>query len=201
MRSNREQAGLGVASLGAAAMLLSLWQPWYGFQLPADMLQRVTAFSSQFGNFGALIRQGAATLAQHGPYQLSGWLVFRGFDVMLCVLAIAGLVLGLQALVASERLVLIPEGKGFALLGAVAGALIAYHLVRRPLPGGVLVLERGAWIALVGAAAMVVGGLLAALPSAGKATPVSEIRWDDSDTPPLTTASWPTTGSVAPPRR
>jgi hypothetical protein len=197
MRSNRERAGLGIATLGAGAMLASLWQPWYRFQLPSDLVERVNQFSGQFGNFGALIRQGAASLAQHGPFHLSGWLVFRGFDVMLCMLAVFGLVLGLQALATSSRIVLVPEGKAFALLGAVAGALTVYHMVHLPLPGGVLAVDRGAWIAVIGAGAMIAGGALASAPAAQ----VSEIRWDTPDpVPPAEDApAWATSGSVAPP--
>jgi hypothetical protein len=200
MRSNRERAGLGIATLGAAAMLASLWQPWYRFQLPSDLVERVNQFAGQFGNFGALIRQGAASLEQHGPFHLSGWLVFRGFDVMLCLLAVFGLILGLQALATSGRIVLVPEGKAFAVLGAVAAALTVYHMVHVPLPGGVLAVDRGAWIALVGAGAMIAGGVASAIPS-GRAA-VSEIRWDapsPADAAPADAAAWSTSGSIAPP--
>jgi hypothetical protein len=199
MRSNRERAGLGTATLGAAAVLLSLWQPWYRFQLPSALIERVNAVSNQFGSFGAYIRQGAATLQSHGPYQLSGWLVFRGFDVVLCVLAILGLVLGLQALAAEGRLVLVPEGKGFTLLGSLTGALVIYHIVRSPGPREILALDRGAWIALAGAAAMLAGGLLAAAPSVEPAASAPEIRWDDGTMTPAT--AWSTSASVPPPPR
>lgn len=200
MRSNRERAGLGIATLGAGALLASLWQPWYSFALPKDLVERVSGLSAQFGNFGALIREGAAALAARGPIHLSGWLVFRGFDVVLCVMAIAGLILGLQALGTSGRIVLLPEGKAFAALGAVAAVLVGYHMVHVPLPGGLLRVARGAWIALAGSGAMIAGGLTASIPAArAAALPVSEIRWDDPAATAPAPTDWSTSGSVAPP--
>ena len=49
-----------------------------------------------------------------------------------------------------------------ALLGAVAGACVLYRMVAPPTPGGELLalsLREGAWLALIGAVAMVAGAL------------------------------------------
>ncbi len=197
MRSSRERLGVSIASLGAAAVLLSLWLPWYRFQLSDELVQRLNGLSAQFGNFGSVLRQGAAELAAHGPFHLSGWTIFRGFDVALCLIAAGGLLLGLQALGAPGRLVLVPEGQSLAGLGLVAGVLTSYHLFKRPAPHEILALDRGAWVALVGAGAMLGGGLLAGAPAEHRDA-VPTLTWEDP-TAPVAPADWSTSSSVAPP--
>jgi hypothetical protein len=88
--------------------------------------------------------------------ELSAWITFEALDLVLAALAVAALAgaagrLGLPPLVGDRALV--P-------LGAIAVVVVASQLVDRPpaaLDGGP---EVGAWLALLGAVVMLVGGVV-----------------------------------------
>jgi hypothetical protein len=58
-------------------LLLSLWLPWYSFQIPAGVLNQAEQAGSQFGALAPLIQRGADLLRQLGPQHLTAWDVFH----------------------------------------------------------------------------------------------------------------------------
>jgi hypothetical protein len=105
-------------------LLLSLWLPWYSFQIPASVLDQAEQAGSQFGALAPLIQQGAEVMRQLGPQHLTAWDVFHQIDVAL---AIAGVVAaGLAGLALTGRATGVSPA--IAVAGAVAASLIIYRL-------------------------------------------------------------------------
>ena len=107
-----------------------------------------------------------STLAGHQITALSAHQALKDLNVVLLLLAGAAIVIALLALAgAGFSSASSPDGhRGpLALLGLVAAACVIFRMVDPPTPaGGVLALSlrEGAWLALLGSVAMVVGALL-----------------------------------------
>jgi hypothetical protein len=127
MPTGRRPWAYAIAALGGLGLLLSLWLPWYSFQIPATGL------------------------------------------------ALAGRATGVSPVI--------------AVAGAVAASLIVYRLLKPPGPSEIVHAAWGLWFALVGAGAVVAGGLL------------SRAVVEDADQVgfPADDVEWSATGSVAPP--
>jgi hypothetical protein len=145
MVGERSPYGLLICALGAIVLAGSVYLPWYAPSVPA------VAHASAAGAAG---RQAAALSAHHALADLS---------VVLPVLA--GLAL-LDSLIPLARAATpVPAGGGASvlLLGSVAAVCVLYRIVHPPaLAGGAALAlspREGAWLALLGALAMVAGGL------------------------------------------
>jgi hypothetical protein len=143
MDRERSRYGLLASALGAALLAVSVFLPWYG----------VTLHAASAGRVASLTRQPATALSGHQALEY--------LSVVLLVLA--GLAL-LDALLPLLRSGALPDGAGasLALLGSVATAGVAYHIVDRPSPAGSLgepALRGGVWLALLGSLLMLAGGL------------------------------------------
>ena len=172
-------------------MLLSLWLPWYSFQIPAGVLNQAEQAGSQFGALAPLIQRGADLLRQLGPQHLTAWDVFHQIDVALAVAAVLA-----AALAALAALALTGRATGvsavIAVAGAIAASLILYRLLKPPGPSEILHPAWGLWFALAGAGAIVVGGLLSRAEGGDDVVAVDFAAARD-------VAGRPTAGSVAPP--
>jgi hypothetical protein len=189
MATGRRTWAYPLAALGSGGLIASLWLPWYSFRIPGAILDQAERIGQQFGILAPLIRQGADAVRNLGAIHLTAWQVFQQVDI---VLALAGAAAGAMALLAyTER------ASGVARLiaasGAIALGLAAYRIASPPGALDLLHPAWGAYVALAGAATMLVGGLLAH---------GDEIRqaMRPPDLPALDhVAPWPTASSVAPP--
>jgi hypothetical protein len=171
MAGDRSRYGLLVSALGAVALAISVFLPWYGVSFTSSgvaFAQRVgDQLAAQYGNatlqsymsgvharLGALVGQQFTALSAHQALK----------DLNVILLVLAGLTL-LDALIPLARTGgPLPGGAGgsVVLLGAVAAALVIYRMVDPPTPAGGLLalsLREGAWLALLGSLAMALGGV------------------------------------------
>ena len=134
---------------GAAAVLVSLWMPWYGIHVPDSLRSQIDASAGGLPPGFAAFAQGLlAAIPQN--LHVNAWQAFGGADVAMAFLA-GGLVL----------LCFATADRSLSLAAAVAlVALVALHLVSRPGPSGMATLAAGAWVALAGAAVALAGSLM-----------------------------------------
>jgi hypothetical protein len=147
MSGDRSRYGLLVSSLGAALLAGSLFLPWYAVSV-------THAGGSLHGTIAALAGEKVGALtAAHALSALS-----------VVLLVLAGLSL-LDALVPLARArSRVPEGAGGAVvvLGIVASGFVLYRMIAPPPPASELLtlsLREGAWLALLGALMVALGGL------------------------------------------
>jgi hypothetical protein len=173
MLDDRSALGLLVAALGAAVLAISVFLPWYGVRITASgaasAQQELASVAQQYGNttfqaganavgaeFSSLAGRQVATVSAHDALKDLGpiLLILAGIALLASLLRLAGIG-GLM------------EGGGgqIALVGSVAALCVLFRMLTRP---GVQTdfvsfsLSWGAWLALLSAAAIVAGGLLAA---------------------------------------
>ena len=179
MAADRPRYGPLVAAIGAAALGIAVFLPWYGLaftQSGVESAQQViSGAASQYGNatlqgeagalsarFGSLAGRQLGTVSAHD--------VLRDLRVVLLVIAAAGLLAALLGLAGAAR-----TARGqIALLGTLAAACVAFRMVDPPVPDGGVVtlsLQWGAWLALLGALAMIAGDLWPAGRGAGASPP------------------------------
>jgi hypothetical protein len=162
-----EQKGLRtghfVALTGALVAFASLWRPWYTISLPPELRD---AIGGEVGKDPGLLGQMARGLVAALPQTISasGWQELGGADVAVCVgaLAVIALILGAAGLFGTAvRIDPAAAGRWIAVLGGAGVVLAVVHVVHRPLDSDLVHVADGLWIALGGAAATLVGGLLA----------------------------------------
>jgi ABC-type transport system involved in multi-copper enzyme maturation permease subunit len=86
---------------------------------------------------------------------------FESFSVLdLYAVVVAALAIVLAVLQAAQTSPTLPVGAGVltVLLGAVAVLLIAYRIVNQPGPNEFIEIREGAWLGLIAAIAITVGG-------------------------------------------
>ena len=136
---------------GAAAVLVSLWMPWYGIHVPDTLRSQIDANAGGMPHGFSDFAQGLLDAIPQNLH-VNAWQAFGGADVAMAFLA-GGLVL----------LCFATADRSLSLAGAAALAgLVAVHLVSRPGPSGVATLAAGAWVALAGAAVALAGSLMSA---------------------------------------
>jgi hypothetical protein len=170
MAGERSRYGLVVSAAGAIVLGISVFLPWYGVSLTSTgiaYIQQVGGqIAAQYGNaslqsYMAGLHGTLDGLAGQQFVALSAHQVLHVLNVIL--LLVVGLAL-LDALLALGRPVAsmgAGAGASIVILGALAAVLVLYRMVDRPSPAGPLLslsLREGAWLALLGALAMVVGG-------------------------------------------
>ncbi len=171
MHGDRSRYGLLLSACGAILLALSVFLPWYGVSVTpsgiAAVEQAGSQFAAQFGD-SALQSQVSAQdadlngLAGRQVTALSAHQALRDLNVILLVLAGLALVDALFPL--ARAVSTVPEGAGgsVVLVGAVAAVCIVFRMLVPPTPEGGLIalsLREGAWLALLGALAMIAGGL------------------------------------------
>jgi hypothetical protein len=142
MAGNRSRYGLMMSAFGAIVLIVSVFLPWYEVAVAAHASTGVAA-----GHRLALV---TAHRALHEV------------NILLLVLAALAILDALVPLARADGHV--PGGAGGAvvLLGALAAALVLYRMLAPPGPSlGVteLSLREGAWLALLGSLAIVLGGM------------------------------------------
>jgi hypothetical protein len=171
MVDDRAPLGLLVAALGAAVLAVAVFLPWYGVSITASgaasAQQELATVAQQYGNtasqtaasqvgaeFSALAGRQLATVSAHE--------VLKDIGPILLVLAAVSLIASLLRLAGVTGLFDAGGGQ-IALAGATAALFVLYRMLVLPAGQTDLVslsLSWGVWLALLGAAAIVAGGLL-----------------------------------------
>jgi hypothetical protein len=175
MTGERPRYGLLVSAFGAIVLVLAVFLPWYGVSFTAAGIalaqQAGDQAAAQFGNAALQSYMGEyhatlSTLAGHQLTALSAHQALKDLNVVLLLLAGVAIAIALLALAgagfSSESS---PDGhRGpLALLGLIAAACVLFRIVDPPTPAGdviALSLREGAWLALLGSVAMIVGAFL-----------------------------------------
>jgi hypothetical protein len=169
---DRAPLGLLVAALGATVLGLSVFAPWYGVSITstgaAAAQQELVTLAQRYGSgtiqaeadgrgakFGSLAGRQLATVTAHQAMR----------DVSLLLVLLAGVALLASLLrLADLRGLLFATGSQIALCGVLAAGVILFRMLFRPgaEPNAIaLSLTWGAWLALLSAAAIIGGGVVA----------------------------------------
>ena len=173
MTASRQRYGSLVSAIGAILLLVAVFLPWYGVSFTAHGValaqQAGASFAAQFGN-SALQEQLAAahaTLSSLVGEELVALSAHQLLHTINVVLLIAGgLACAVSLLSLADASAIADGGRALLLaLGLLAGALIAFRMLAPPTPAGGLIslsLREGAWLALLGSAAVAGGALFSA---------------------------------------
>jgi len=195
MTGDRPRYGLLVSAFGAVLLAVAVFLPWYGLSFTTaglDYAQQAgdqaaaqygnTTLQSYLGEFHAKL----ASLAGHQFAALSAHQALKDLNVVLLLLAGAAIVIALLALAGvGFSSASAPEGhRGpLALLGIVAALCVLFRIVDPPAYPGefiALSLREGAWLALLGSAAIVVGAFLPErLPARGSSDAGLQSTWSE----------------------
>jgi hypothetical protein len=174
MAGDRARYGLLISTLGAIVLAVSVFLPWYGVSFTASGLafaqQAGDQAAAQFGNatlqsYVGEFHANLSSLAGHQFTALSAHQALKDLNVVLLLLAGAAIVIALLALAgAGFSSTSAPDGHRapLILLGIVAAACVLFRIIDPPAPAGgflALSLREGAWLALLGSAAIVAGSL------------------------------------------
>jgi hypothetical protein len=171
MVDDRAPVGLLIAALGAAVLAVSVFLPWYGVGITAfgasSAQQELAGAAQQYGNstFQTEANQVGATFDSLAGRQLatvSGHDAVKDISRVLLLLAAISLLASLLRLAGVTDLFEAGGGQ-IALAGSVAALCVLYRMLAPPGTQTNLIslsLGWGIWLALLGAAAIVVGGFL-----------------------------------------
>lgn len=172
MADDRSQLGFLISALGAALLGVSVFLPWYGLSVTAtgaaSAQQQLTAMAQQYGN--TTLQAGASQLgAEFSSLTGRQLATVSGHEAVKDVSRILLLLAAISLLASLFRLAgvggLLEAGGGqIAVAGGLAALLVLYRMLAPPGPQGGLFslsLGWGIWLALLSAAAIVAGGLLA----------------------------------------
>ncbi len=171
MAGDRSRYGLAVSALGAIVLAIAVFLPWYGLSFTtagvAFAQQVGDQVASQYGNASlqALVSSAHPELSGLAGQQfaaLSAHQVLHDMNILLLILA--GLAMLDAILPLARSGVEMPAGAGgsVVVLGSLASMCVIYRMVELPAPAGAFIslsLREGAWLALLGSLAMVLGGL------------------------------------------
>jgi hypothetical protein len=172
MDANRYRYGPLVSAVGAMLLGLSVFLPWYGLSFTAAGIaftQDVSSqVASQFGNaalqsYMAPLHADLGALAGHQFAALSAHQVLKRINVLLLIIAGVGVLLSLLPLARAQAMPAGGDGTLIVVLGLLASVLVLYRMVAPPAPAQNLIsfsLREGAWLALLGALAMIAGVFL-----------------------------------------
>ena len=173
MVDDRSQLGFLIAALGAAVLAMSVFLPWYGVSITASgaasAQQQLATVAQQYGNttFQAGANALGAEFSSLAGRQLT---TVSAHEALKDISAILLLLAGISFLASLLRLAgitgLIEAGGGqIAVAGSVAALFVLYRMLTPPGAQTDLVslsLSWGVWLALLSAAAIIVGGFVAA---------------------------------------
>jgi hypothetical protein len=171
MARDRSPYGFLACALGAVVLGLAVFLPWYGVGLTASgaafVQQQDDQLVAQFGNAALQERLNSehvqlSSLAGRQLGSVSAHQAFKRIGPILLVLAGLGILIALISVARKEPSDFDGTGTWIALLGLLAMICVLYRMFVRPTGDAAylaLPLRAGAWLALVGSAAMIAGGL------------------------------------------
>ena len=134
----RLRAGEWIAGAGGVALIASLFLHWYGLDFPDESLT-------------GLVPEGVSTEA-------TGWQAFGVLDVVLVALALVPLALVVLQATRESPSVPVAFSVFSVLAGLLATLLILIRLIDQPGPNELVAVEAGAWLGLVAAILVAIGG-------------------------------------------
>ncbi len=171
MAHERSRYALLVSAAGAIVLAISIFLPWYG----VSFTTRGIAFAQQMGSEVAAqlgsttlqsymgeLHASLSNLAGHQFLALSAHQALKDLNIVLLILAGLGCLIALLGLAGPASASSEANRAPLALLGGVAAVCVLYRMVAPPAPDGGLLalsLREGAWLALLGSAAMIAGAL------------------------------------------
>lgn len=170
MGDSRSTYGLVVAAFGAALLGVAVFLPWYGVSFTADGVAFIGQVgdqaSAQYGNaalqaYVGTVHASLGGFAGHEFIALSAHQALKQINILLLILAGLGGAIALFGLACSASSADGNRGT-LVVLGAVATVCLLFRIVDPPTAANDLLalsLREGAWLALVGAAAMTGGAL------------------------------------------
>jgi hypothetical protein len=184
MTASRSRYGSLVSVIGAIVLVVAVFLPWYGISFTEHGLALVEqtgeSFVARFGN-AALQSQLASAhaslsgFAGHELGAVSAHQVLSKINVVLLVLG--GLACAVALVALADPSAIADGGRSLlALLGICAAVFIAFRMLDKPTPEGELValsLREGAWLALLGAVAVVAGAVLSGRSANASAKPLA----------------------------
>ena len=171
MAADRSSYGLLVSAFGAIVLALSVFLPWYGVGLTARGIAYIqqldTQAASRFGNASLQGELGGlharlSALAGRELGTVSAHQVFSNISVLLLIAGGVGILIALLPLARPQPPDSDGTGPWLVLLGVIAAACVLYRIFVRPAGDSELLalsLREGAWLALLGSVAMIVGGM------------------------------------------
>ena len=170
MVDDRSPLGFLIAALGAAVLAISVFLPWYGVTITASGVasakQELATVAQQYGN--PTFQSGANavgaqfdSLAGRQLASVSAHQVLKDVSRILLLLAAVSLLASLLRLAGLTE----TGGGQIALAGGLALLFVLFRMLSPPGAQTDLVslsLGWGSWLALLSAAAIVAGGVLAA---------------------------------------
>jgi hypothetical protein len=188
VREDTDRVGIGyvIVLIGAAGLIVALFRPWYSLHIPPELFQAAAGEASRFGVDPERFSQAATMVAQQlqaHPPTADAWQAFKYVDVALGCTCAAVVALTLaRCFIAGAKVPGLPSI--VTSLGVASAALVIFRIVDLPGPAdarfaghALLQLESGAWLALVAAVAMAVGGRLAAAPRRSVPAPAVPAEW------------------------
>jgi hypothetical protein len=171
MVGDRSRYGLLVSAFGAIVLAVSVFLPWYGISLTVAGVSFAAhageQAAAQFGNaslqsYMSGIHAELGGLAGQQVAALSAHQALHDLNIVLLVLAGLAIVDALIPLARNDAPMPGGAGGSVVLLGAVAAACVVFRMIDPPLPAGGMIalsLREGAWLALLGSVAMILGGI------------------------------------------
>jgi hypothetical protein len=171
MARDRSPYGFLACALGAIALGLGVFLPWYGVGFTSQgvtyVQQTDSQLATQYGNAALRAQLDAAQsqlrdLAGRQIGSVSAHQVFTTISPLLLILAGIAILIVLLSVARNESTEFDNTGPWVALLGAIALIFVLYRMFVRPTgeaPYLNLTLRYGAWLSLIGAGSMIVGGL------------------------------------------
>jgi hypothetical protein len=161
MVTHRLRLGDVVTLAGAAVLLFALFAPWYRVVLPPEFADAfrsaVTGSTDPFARAFGEAFAAQAEQATRGGLTVTAWDAFEVLDVVLLAAAAgSALLLGLSITDRLSR----PVDDLVSAAGTLAAGGALFRILVRPGPNEVLTLGYGAWMALAGALAIIVGSRL-----------------------------------------
>jgi hypothetical protein len=149
---SRLRAGEWIAAFGAAGLLVTLFLPWFGVQFP----QQTVHVQQQFGGGGVLnVLNTYAVDGWGSGWDALGWLVIA---IVLAAVACAAW-LALANATARPVAQLVAASVLTATAGTLAFVVVALRaLAFQPGPNNLVVPRYGAWLGLLAALVLAVGG-------------------------------------------
>jgi hypothetical protein len=156
--------GYYLTIVGAIALVVSLFLTWYDLELPASVGATVDAETNALppGERELVRAFGQAFLGVFEHVDQTAWQAFDTADVLLLVAGLASAALALAGVGLFGRGRAFEPGQVLAFTGAATGAMVLVKMLDQPEPAQIFGLGAGPLVALAGAAAIMVGGGLAA---------------------------------------
>ena len=171
MADDRHRYGLLVSASGAIVLAVSVFLPWYGLSItPAGvaMVQHVgDQVAAQFGNaalqgYFSGLHSTLVGLAGHQVAAVSAHDALKNISVVLLIAAGLAIVIAFVALALPQSSSADGHRLSLPVLGLLASLCVAYRIFQPPTGDQAylaLSLREGAWMALIGCAAIIAGGL------------------------------------------